>query len=39
MAGRQAVETFFNWDRVAQAMRDIGCRAALRSRAGEGSAE
>ncbi|NNG16655.1 MAG: glycosyltransferase family 4 protein [Gemmatimonadales bacterium] len=33
-AGRRAVETFFNWDRVARAMRDIGCRAAVERRTG-----
>ena len=38
-AGRRAVETFFNWDRVAEAMRDIGREAAVASRAGRGSAD
>jgi phosphatidylinositol alpha-1,6-mannosyltransferase len=31
-AGRRAVETFFNWDRVAEGMRDIGRERALVSR-------
>jgi phosphatidylinositol alpha-1,6-mannosyltransferase len=38
-AGRRAVETFFNWDRVAEAMRDIGREAAVSSRAGRRSAD
>lgn len=38
-AGRAAVETFFNWARVAQVMREIGDEKARVRRPGPGSAE
>ncbi len=37
-AGRRAVETFFNWDRVTTVMRGLGRDAALASRPVRGSA-